>query len=97
MGTLQENRTLDYEEEKNKRIRILEERLEEYQKYIDINHKEIERLGNELQVQIEDNVRLNEYIEEQDNIIKEAREYCENNKEFTDRLNDIIEILKGEE
>lgn len=46
MGTLQENRTLDYEEEKNKRIRILEERLEEYQKYIDINHKEIERLNN---------------------------------------------------
>jgi predicted RNase H-like nuclease (RuvC/YqgF family) len=26
--------------------------------------REIERLGNELQIQIEDNVRLNEYIEE---------------------------------
>lgn len=39
---------------------------------------EVERLGNELQVQIEDNTRLNEYIEEQDqklqqkeNILKE--------------------------
>ena len=50
MGTLQENRTLDYEEERNKRIRILEERLEEYQKYIDINHKEIERLNKQLQL-----------------------------------------------
>ena len=44
--------------------------------------EEIERLGNELQVQIEDNTRLSEYIEEQDrklqqkeNIIKEVREY----------------------
>ena len=47
---------------------------------------EVERLDNELQVQIEDNTRLNEYIEEQDkklqqkeNIIKEVREYIENN------------------
>ena len=49
---------------------------------------EVERLGNELQVQIEDNTRLNEYIKEQDqklqqkeNIIKEVREYIENNDE----------------
>ena len=47
-------------------IPILVEALEEA-------NKEIERLNNELQVQIEDNARLNEYIEEQDNIIKEDK------------------------
>lgn len=46
MSTLQENQSLNAEYERNQKIRILEERLEEYQKYIDINHKEIERLNN---------------------------------------------------
>ena len=36
--------------------------------------KEIKRLGNELQVQIEDNVRLNEYIEEKDREIERLKE-----------------------
>lgn len=37
-------------------------------------------------------------IERLNNIIEEVREYCDNNKEFTQRLEDILEILdKGEE
>ena len=36
--------------------------------------KEIERLGNEIQVQIEDNVRLNEYIEEKEKEIERLKE-----------------------
>ena len=36
--------------------------------------EEIERLGNEIQVQIEDNVRLNEYIEEKDKEIERLKE-----------------------
>ena len=43
--------------------------------------RKIERLGNELQVQIEDNVRLNEYIEEQGKEIE--------------RLNNIINELEN--
>ena len=41
--------------------------------YCEQYEEEIERLNNELQIQIEDNARLNEYIEEQDNIIKEDK------------------------
>lgn len=78
MGTLQENRTLDYEEEKNKRIRILEERLEEYQKYIDINHKEIERLNN--------------IINELDNLISVKIIRVANEEDYQININDIVEI-----
>lgn len=31
-----------------------------------------------------------------ENIIKEVREYCENNVEYTDRLNDILQILDND-
>ena len=70
---------------------------------------EVERLGNELQIQIEDNTRLNEYIEEQDkklqqkeNIIKEVREILERTRIYGLRsgktliatlLNDVLDIL----
>ena len=68
---------------------------------------EVERLGNELQVQIEDNTRLNEYIEVQDkkleqkeNIIKEVRETLINSQEYkmakamnlTSKMSVLIEI-----
>lgn len=44
--------------------------------------KEIERLGYELQVQIEDNVRLNEYLKEQESRIE--------------RLNNVIKDIKSQ-
>ena len=39
---------------------------------------------------------LQKQLQQKENIIKEVKEYCENNKEFTDRLNDILEILEKE-
>ena len=40
--------------------------------------------------------RVMEYTRHLENIIKEVREYCDNNKEFTQRLEDILEILDKE-
>ena len=69
--------------------------------------QEIERLGNELQVQIEDNVRLNEYLEEKDkeierlnNIINELEKYCnEEIKDYDKALNNkvFVPTEKGKE
>ena len=40
--------------------------------------------------------RVMEYTRHLENIITEVREYCDNNKEFTQRLEDILEILDKE-
>ena len=69
-----------------------DERVEVYQQIYDLTvsnnrkDKEIERLGNELQVQIEDNVRLNEYIDEKDKEIERL------NKEIKEKDNEIIRL-----
>ena len=55
--------------------------------------KEIERLNGIIQMKQERIDKLNKKVIRRDNIIKEVREYCENNKEFTQRLEDILEIL----
>lgn len=58
--------------------------------------QEIERLNNELKLYKDNHEHLNNLLQQKDDIIKEAREYCENNKEFIDRLNDVLEILDKE-
>lgn len=111
MSTLQENRTLDYEEERNKRIRILEERLEEYQKYIDINHKEIERLNNIIKKGITEEMKdeldvILKTNQKQAHRIYKAIEYIENylcsDEYIQSDINSIanafvklVDILKG--
>ena len=56
--------------------------------------REIERLGNELQIQIEDNVRLNEYIEE---LEKELELERKSRQLLTDDLANVCKIsLKKE-
>ena len=49
-----------------------------------------------IQELIKCNDYANEEIERLHSIIKEVREYCDNNKEFTQRLEDILEILDKE-
>lgn len=62
--------------------------------------KEIERLGNELQVQIEDNVRLNEYIEEKEKEIERLNNKLKDIKTQLDYLEtysskeDVFEDMK---
>ena len=39
---------------------------------------------------------LNDEIKQKEDVINEIREYCERNVEYTDRLNDILEIIDKE-
>ena len=65
-----------------------------YQANVDLVDKN-KKLENEI---IKLKERLEVEIDISDGMLKsidKAIEYCENNKEFTPRLEDIIEILKG--
>lgn len=55
--------------------------------------KEIERLQNKNEELLTLYTTEREVKEDYKSIIKEVREYCENNKEFTQRLEDVLEIL----
>lgn len=55
----------------------------------------IDKYNTNRRLEIE-NKRLKAEIEKLNNIINKAIEYCENNNEYTPRLIDVIDILKGE-
>lgn len=49
-----------------------------------------------LSIMSAENDRLRKQLQQKENIIKEVREYCENNVEYADRLNDVLEIIDKE-
>ena len=100
----------DYEEqvkkaklcdEKDKEIERLKSRLEEYQEYVKINHKEIEKLNNiinelekflnELKINTENDIKYARSKNDDEEIIRLNREF-----NMTDMILVKLQKLKGE-
>ena len=93
----------DYEEqvkkaklcdEKDKEIERLKSRLEEYQEYVKINHKEIEKLNNiinELKINTENDIKYARSKNDDEEIIRLNREF-----NMTDMVLVKLQKLKGE-
>lgn len=86
-------------EKANAEIERLKRRLEEYQEYVEINHKEIKRLNNIIKTKDEGIKAFIEDLCEESTKIEKANKYAYDirNDDFIKYCNIELDILKGED